>query len=126
MNINLKGLKIAIIGGNSPCKQILEILLGPGLKEFSAEVLMVADSLTHAEGVLYAKEKGIRITSDYDDIYRLSCIDVILKLKNDEILSCILEKMNTEQVSIIDLDTRKAISFLNSGIPLSDFQPKSH
>ncbi len=113
MNIDLKGIKIAIIGGNTPCKKILEILLGPDLAELAPKVLMVADTLTHSEGVLYAKGKNIRVTTDYADVCRLSGIDVILKLKNDEILSCILEKVNTERVSIVDLDTHRAMSFLN-------------
>jgi len=113
MNIDLKGLKIAIIGGNSPCKQILEILLGPGLKELDIQVLVVADTLTQIEGIKYAREKGVFTTMDYDEVCKLSGIDVILKLKTDEILSCILEKVNTEHVSIIDLDIYRAMSFLN-------------
>ncbi len=113
MYMDLTGLKIAIIGGNSPCKQILEILNGPGLRELSPGIIMVADTLTHTEGIRYAAEKGIPFTSDYSRICSMSDVDVILKLKNDEILSCILEKVNTERVSIIDLDTYKAMSFLN-------------
>lgn len=113
MNINLKGLKLAIIGGNSPCKQILEILLGPGLKELSPKVLLVADTLTQAEGIKYAREMGIEITTDYHQVCELSGIDIILKLKNDAIMSCILEKVNTEHVSIIDLDAYRAMVFLN-------------
>jgi len=113
MNIDLKGLKIAIIGGNSPCKQILEILLGPGLKELDLQVLVVADTLTRVEGIKYAQEKGVFTTMDYGEVCKLSGMDIILKLKNDEILSCILEKVNTEHVSIIDLDAYRATSFLN-------------
>ncbi|MBU0464346.1 MAG: PAS domain S-box protein, partial [Proteobacteria bacterium] len=113
MNIDLKGLKIAIIGGNSPCRQILEILLGPGLKELDLQVLVVADTLTQVEGIKYAQEMGLFTTMDYNDVCNLSGIDVILKLKNDEILSCILEKVNTEHVSIIDLDAYRGSSFLN-------------
>ncbi|NOX35779.1 MAG: PAS domain S-box protein [Deltaproteobacteria bacterium] len=113
MNIDLKGLKIAIIGGNSPCKQILKILLGPAIKELDLKVLAVADTLTQAGGIQYARDKGIFTTSDYEELCRLSGIDVILKLKNDEILSCMLEKVNKEHVSIIDLDAYRAISFLN-------------
>lgn len=113
MNINLKGKKIAIIGGNNPCKHILRKLLGTDLKEFSFEVVLVADTLTHSEGVLYAKDKGIRVTDDYNDICRLKGLDVVLKLKNDEVLSCILEKVNPVQVHIIELDTHKAKMFLN-------------
>ena len=113
MNIDLKGLKLAIIGGNSPCKQILEILLGPGLKELDLEVVVVADALTQVEGIKYAQEMGVFTTMDYEEVCKLSGMDVILKLKNDEILSCMLEKVNTEHVSIIDLDAYRATSFLN-------------
>ncbi|MDA3788410.1 MAG: PAS domain S-box protein [Desulfobacula sp.] len=113
MNIDLKGLKIAIIGGNSPCKQILEILLGPGLKDLDLKVQVVADTLTQVEGIKYAQEMGVFTTMDYSEVCNLSDIDVILKLKNDEILSCILEKVNTEHVSIIDLDAYRGSSFLN-------------
>ena len=113
MNIDLKGLSIAIIGGNSPCKQMLEILLGPGLKELDIKVMVVADTLTRVEGIEYARQKGVFTTMDYKEVCDLSGMDVILKLKNDEILSCILEKVNTERVSIIDLDAYRASSFLN-------------
>jgi len=113
MNIDLKGLKIAIIGGNSPCKEILEILVGPGLKELDLKVLLIADTLTKVEGIQYAREQGVPTTMDYNEVCKLSGIDVILKLKNDEILGCILEKVNTEHVSIIDLDDYRGTSFLN-------------
>jgi PAS domain S-box-containing protein len=113
MNMDLKGLKIAIIGGNHPCKQILEILLGSGLKELGHKVLVVADSLTQVEGIKYAREKGVPTTMNYQEVCNLSGIDVILKLKNDELLSCMLEKVNTDHVSIIDLDAYNAQSFLN-------------
>ena len=113
MNIDLKGLNIAIIGGNSPCRQILEILLGPGLKDLDLKVQVVADTLTQVEGIKYAKEMGVFTTKNYNEVCTLSGIDVILKLKNDEILSCMLEKVNTEHVSIINLDAYRAKSFLN-------------
>ncbi|MBU8847998.1 MAG: PAS domain S-box protein [Desulfobacterales bacterium] len=113
MNIDLKGLKVAIIGGSKPCKQILEILLGPGLKELGIQVLVVADTLIKVEGIKYAREKGVFTTMDYNEVCKLSGIDVILKLKNDEILSCILEKVNKEHVSILDLDAYRAMAFLN-------------
>jgi len=113
MDIDLKGLKLAIIGGNSPCKKILELLLGPGLKELGHKVVLVADTLTRVDGIKYAQEKGVPTTTDYQEVCGLSGIDVILKFKNDEMLSCILEKVNTDHVSIIDLDAYRAMVFLN-------------
>jgi len=113
MYLDLKGLKIIIIGGNNPCKQILERLLGPGLKELAPEVIAIADTLTHSEGIAYARGKGIMVITDYSEICKLPGIDVILKLKNDKTLSRILEKFNTERISILDIDEYYTISFLN-------------
>ncbi|OQY50483.1 MAG: PAS domain-containing sensor histidine kinase, partial [Desulfobacteraceae bacterium 4572_89] len=113
MNFNLKGLKIAIIGGSDPCSEILDILTGPELKELEMKVLLVADTLLHLKGITHAKKLGIPTTTDYGDVCRLEGIDLILKLKNDEVLGCILEKVNTERVSIIDLDDYQALSFIS-------------
>jgi len=113
MNFNLTGLKIAIIGGNDPCGEILDILTGPGLKRLDIKILMVADTLINTTGVTRAKALSIPTTTDYTSVCRLDGIDLILKLKNDEILACILEKINTERVSIIDLDSYRAMSFIS-------------
>lgn len=113
MKIDLKGLNIVIIGGNKPCRQILEVLLSPEMKELNYKILVVSDTLAQAEGIQYAKKHGIPTTSDYENVCAIFGIDVILKFKNDEILGCILEKVNTERVSIIDLDEYRAMAFLN-------------
>jgi PAS domain S-box-containing protein len=113
MYLNLKGLKIVIIGGNSPCRQILEMLLGPELKELDPKVIAVADTMTYLEGITYARERGIKIISDYRDICNLSDIDLILKMKNDDALNPILEKVDTCKVRIIDLDEYLTMSFIN-------------
>ena len=104
MNIDLKGSKIAIIGGSSPCKEILEILTGPGLSGFDIEVMAVADSLKKVEGISYAQDIGITTTSDYNDLCKIKDLDIILKLKHDEMLASILEQVDTERIDLIDLD----------------------
>ncbi|MBU0971952.1 MAG: PAS domain S-box protein [Proteobacteria bacterium] len=113
MNFNLKGLKIAIIGGSDPCAEILDILTGPGLATLNIQVLMVADTLANTAGVARAQKMKIPTTTDYAQVCNLVNVDLILKLKNDEILACILEKVNSERVSIIDLDTYRAMSFIS-------------
>ncbi|MBU1195940.1 MAG: PAS domain S-box protein [Proteobacteria bacterium] len=113
MKIDLKGLNIAVIGGNKPCRQILEVLLSPEMKELNYKILVVSDTYAQADGVQYAKSHGIPTTSDYEDVCTIFGIDIILKFKNDAILGCILEKVNTERVSILDLDEYRAMSFLN-------------
>ncbi|MFH2059532.1 MAG: PAS domain S-box protein [Pseudomonadota bacterium] len=113
MNIDLKGLKIAIIGGNNPCRRILEILTGPGLKELDCKVLLVADTLKRVEGIQYAQAIGIKTSIDYDEICKLADLDLILKLKNDELLSCMIEKVQAKSVTILDLDDYSAMSFIH-------------
>jgi len=113
MNFNLKGLKIAIIGGSDPCCEILDIIAGPGLKELGIKVLVVADTLINTRGVIRAKALGIPTTTDYEQVCGLGEVDLILKLKNDKLLICILEKINTQRVSIIDLDSYQAMSFIS-------------
>ena len=113
MYFDLKGLKLAVIGGGDPCADILDHLTGPGLRELGIQVLMVADTIDIVRGIVRAKELNIPTANDYNAVCALSGLDVILKLKNDELLSCILEKINTERVSIIDLDNYGAMSFIN-------------
>jgi PAS domain S-box-containing protein len=113
MNFNLKGLKIAIIGGSDPCREILDILTGEGLKELDIQVLMVADTLENTRGVMHARDLGLPTSTDYAQVCGLGGLDLIIKLKNDEILACILEKVNTERVSIVDLDSYRAMSFIS-------------
>ncbi|MCP4022711.1 MAG: PAS domain S-box protein [Desulfobacteraceae bacterium] len=113
MNINLKGSKIAIIGGGTPCKKILEILLGPGLSEFGIQVLVVADTLMQVEGIEYAKEVGIHTTTEYSDICKLSGLNLILKLKNDEQVAKTLDRVDLEKIELIDLDIYQTVAFLS-------------
>ena len=112
MNFDLKGMRIAIIGGSDPCAEILDRLTGPALAALNISVVMVADTLLNTRGTRRASELGIPVSMDYSQICDLSGLDLILKLKNDELLSCILEKVNSERVSIIDLDEFRAMSFL--------------
>jgi PAS domain S-box-containing protein len=113
MYLDLNGLRILIIGGNRPCRQILEILLGSGFKDLAIKIIAVADTMPHLEGINYAREKGILVINDYSMISGLSDIDLILKLKNDEKLNLILDKVDAERVRIIDFDEYLIMSFLH-------------
>ncbi len=113
MKTNLKGANIVVVGGGNPCREILETLTGKGLKELGCRVLLVVDPLDRVEGIQYAKQIGIKTSNNYDDICELPFVDLILKLKNDELLGCVLDKINSGQIQIMNLDTYKALSFLN-------------
>lgn len=113
MNIDLKGTKIAIIGGNHPCRKILEILLGEDFKDLGVEVLLVVDSMSNSEGMRYAEKKKIPASPDYKEILVIKGINTILKLKNDDGLSHVFEKLDPKKARIVDLDAQGGVSFLN-------------
>ena len=113
MKFDLKGLKIAIIGGGDPCAEIVETLVGEKLKPLGAEICMVADSFAKAPGMELASSLGLPTSSSYDSVCAVKELDLVLKLKNDQSLSCILEKVNKGGVSILSLDNYQAMSFLS-------------
>ena len=112
MNINLNELKIGILGGNYPCKTILEILLNPSFEEFNLKIVAIADTITQCEGVKFANQKKIYTTTDYNEFFKLENIDTIFKLKDDEALNNAISKNNVDHSKIIDLNDYEAILFL--------------
>ncbi|WP_022668926.1 PAS domain-containing sensor histidine kinase [Desulfospira joergensenii] len=113
MNFDLHGLKIAIIGGSDPCARILDMLTGPGLSKLDIRVVMVADTLVNSKGVVRARELGIPVETDYAEVCNRQDLDLILKLKNDEALTPMLETIDSCSMRVIDLDTYQAGSFIN-------------
>jgi PAS domain S-box-containing protein len=113
MDIKLKGAKLAIIGGTSPCREILELLTGPELSSLECKVVLVADTLDKVGGMEYAREIGVPTTNNYDDVCHIDNLDVILKLKSDVQLSCTIDKIHAGNARLIDLDAYRAMSFIN-------------
>lgn len=113
MDINLRGLKIAILGGTNPCKRIIELLNAPELKSMGCKIILVADTLERVEGVLYANELGIPTTVEYNKVCDIPDLDLILKLKSDVQLSCSIDRIHAGSARVIDLDTYQAMSFIN-------------
>ena len=113
MKFDLKGLKIAIIGGGDPCAEILDILVGEKLKPLAVQVCVVADSFADAPGMALASRLGVPTSTSYDSVCAVEDLDLVLKLRNDESLSCILEKVNKGGISILSLDSFQAMSFLS-------------
>lgn len=113
MHLNLKGQTIAIIGGGAPSQRILELLTSNALKSLGCKVLLVADTLTNVEGIRFAKTANIPTTTNYEDVIQLTDLDLILKLKRDGTISNILDQLDSDTVQTINLDTYKAMSFIN-------------
>ena len=111
--IKLNGLNIAIIGGSFPCREILQLLLGDGLKDLNCKILAVADSFDKLEGMKYAEKHHLLTTNNYSDIFKLENLDLILKFTRDKYFNAILQKIDPPHVKIMDLDYSQAVALIS-------------
>ncbi|MCG8642472.1 MAG: PAS domain S-box protein [Desulfobacterales bacterium] len=112
VKLNLRGLNIAILGGRYPCKDILALLLNDDLKDLGCSVLGVADTMTEAEGVEYAKKRNLFTTTDYNDIFRLENLDLILRITPGESLTDIIENARPFNAKMVNIDNYNAMSLI--------------
>ena len=110
---NLKGLNIAIMGGSYPCKDILNLLLDDSLKDLDCTVLGVADTFSKAEGIEYAKKRKLFTTSDYNKIYKLEHLDLILKICLDDCVFDVTQYTRTLKTRLLNIDHYNALSLVN-------------
>ena len=98
----LQNSNIAIIGGGRVCKAILEIVLGEDLIDHKLNILGVADIDDKAEGLVYAREKGIFTTLDYGELYNIEGLSLIIELTGDDTVLEVLKATKPETVRLID------------------------
>jgi len=94
--------KVAIIGGGRVCKAILEILLDPSFEGYNSGIRGVADTDESAEGMVYAREKGIFTTCNYRELFRLSDLDIIIELTCDNDLIASLQQEIPDRIRLVD------------------------
>ena len=74
-------LRIAVIGGGRRCRSLLEVLEADDPKRaFKAEIVGVADVDPSAVGYSYAREAGVFTTQDYNDLFELEGVDLVINL----------------------------------------------
>ena len=87
-----KALNVAIVGGGSGCKAIMDMIFAKKLSELRMTLVGVACTNPRAEGYLYAREKGIYTTHDYHDLYQIEDLNMIIELTGrDEVVNEIFE-----------------------------------
>lgn len=102
MNNTLTNLHVAIIGGGRVCKAILEIVLNPTFSGEKPIIVGVADVNDQAEGLVYARDKGVYTTDDYHDLFALTKLDAIIELTGDNDLLAIVKDERPPNVALID------------------------
>lgn len=73
-----------IIGGGKGCYAILKLLREKPIKELDLQVLAVVDINPNAEGVLYAKQLGLKIFTDYKEALNSLNIEAVIELTGDD------------------------------------------
>lgn len=99
---NLLDSNIAIIGGGRFCKLFLQYLFDRSFMEKSPDILGVADINPHAEGLMFARQKGIFTTQDYTELYRLENLQVLIEMTDDISLWDIIKQSKPVEVELID------------------------
>jgi len=99
----LEDSNIAIIGGGKVCKAILQMILSESFRDQKrSKILGVADKNDHAEGLEYAREKGIFTTNDYRELYRLKDLDLVIELTKDDRLRETIEMTKPQEIKLMD------------------------
>ena len=95
-------LKAVIVGGAEGADDLLRILDKDRLSILNINVLGYADKNPDSPGLLYAKEHGIFATTDFNDLFSLEGINLIIESTGSpEILEQIFAK-KPAHVSVLD------------------------
>jgi two-component system NtrC family sensor kinase len=105
-----EGPNIAIIGGGTRCRALLEMLAAERFKHLKAKIVAVADINPEAPGFLFAKEQGIYTTTDYHDLSNLDNLDLIIELTGKEELLRDVIKNKPPQARVLDYTISRLIS----------------
>jgi PAS domain-containing protein len=93
---------IAIVGGGKVCKSMLKILLSKHFAIHRPSIVAVADINESAEGIRYAKNKGIFTTRDFQELYSIDKLDLIIELTGNDKVLAKLQETKPPQVRLID------------------------
>jgi signal transduction histidine kinase len=95
-------LNIALVGGGSGCKALIQFLEAHRLQHFHVHIVGVADLREDAPGLVYAKEKGIFTTSNYRDLFALENLHVIIEITGRDDVLAELMQTKPEHVKVMD------------------------
>jgi len=89
-------MKTIIIGGGKGCKSILDLTKGSFLKELKLEILAVVDINENAPGIKYARELGIKTTTNLNEALSIADLELIIELTgNDKFLQELYKNLKT-------------------------------
>jgi len=96
-------MNIAVVGGGRRCKDFMDVIHRHTFLEVDPKIVAVADIRPDAPGLVAAMEKGLFITSSYDDFFDRDDIDLIVELTGSmDIYNDILAKKKKNVRAIAD------------------------
>jgi len=103
----IENSNIAFIGGGKFCKMFLQFLQAVDFQFRKPVILGVADSNANAEGLRYARETGIFTTHNYEDLYQLEGLQVLIELTSSNLLTDQIKATKPAHLRLIDhIETR--------------------
>lgn len=76
-------MRVAIIGAGNKCLYLMQVINKYEFQIVAPVVVAVADINNKAPGLVKAKERGLFVTNDYNDLFKLDNIDLIVELTGD-------------------------------------------
>ncbi len=100
-------MRIAVVGAGNNCLYLMELIEKYDFQLISPVVVAVADINSNAPGFVKARKKGIFVSNDYNDFFKLDDIDLILELTgNLDIYEDILAKKSPRVRSMSHITAR--------------------
>ncbi len=110
---NLKDANLAIVGGGRFCKAFLNTIYHKDSINKKPNILGIADINRQAVGLLFAKEKGIFTTGNYEELYAFKDLNLIIELTKDDLLGEVIKKTKPPEVGFLDhFEARALLDYL--------------
>ncbi len=95
-------LNAAIVGGGKACYNLLNILDKDRLSVLNMKILGVADVDSEAPGLAYAREMGLFTTSDFEELFGLEGLNLLIELTGSTKIREALIRKKPIEISSID------------------------
>ena len=97
-----KALNVAIVGGGSGCKEIMNLILAAKFKRLQMNLIGVADISSDTVAHRYAQEQGVYTTQDYRDLYKLKNLDMIINVTGRDEVASEISQTKPDHVRVMD------------------------
>jgi len=99
---SLHAKNIAFIGGGNFCKSFLQLLGDEIFNDLQVNILGVAEIKDDAEGLTYARQQGIYVSHNYQDLFELDNLDLLIEITRDDELPWRLQKQVPADVTLLN------------------------